>query len=165
MVWRGYQLSFWARIPFTLARTWILFLHSFNICVHMCPVGKYNIHQSLLLSTTWIYENVSQLVRWETPHVWTLPIRARFIFTLWCGGDTNFLFGPVFPLPWPEPGSYFYTPLIFVCICAQLVSITYINHSCSPQLGYMKMFPSWSDERHHMYGRFPYGLRPIEGPL
>ena len=68
------------------------------------------------------------------------PDQIAVIFSLWSGGDTNFLIGPIYPLPWPEPGSYFNTPIILVCVCAQSIRMTHINHSCSPQFGCIPIF-------------------------
>ena len=62
------------RIPFTLARTSIIFLHCYTIGAHMCPVGTYDVRQSLFLSTLWIMANVILWDRQETPPVWALTI-------------------------------------------------------------------------------------------
>ena len=73
-----------------------------------------------------------------------LPRPDRYYFLLWGGGDNNFLFGPVLPLPWPKPRSTFYTPILLVRVCAQLVCMPYVNHSCSPHFGTW-MLPLWNN--------------------
>ena len=75
--WGGYQLSFWTHIPFTLAITWILFLHSCTVGVCMCPFVMDDVRQALSLSTLWLLPNVTLQARWETLTIWKIPKWAK----------------------------------------------------------------------------------------